>query len=87
MAAEFDVYGVLHIGCALPAAWLRRDGSDRLRLLHPDAVSPRSVGESDDGRVLAVALRRLSPGAAVRLRRAALGGLGPGTGPRSCVRI
>jgi hypothetical protein len=60
VVAEFDVYGAVYIGCALPEASLRRDGTDRLRLLHPDAISPSSVSGSDDGRMLAVALRRLS---------------------------
>lgn len=60
VVAEFDLHDPQHIGCALPASSLRRDGTDRLRLLHPDAVSPSSVGESDDGRMLAVALKRLS---------------------------
>ena len=60
VAAEFDIDEEQYIGCALPAALFRRDGTDRLLLLHPDAVSPRSLGESDDERMLAVALRRLS---------------------------
>jgi hypothetical protein len=60
VVAEFDVDEEMYIGCALPVSSLRRDGTDRLRLLHPDAVSPSSVGESDDTRLLAVALRQLS---------------------------
>jgi hypothetical protein len=60
VVAEFDLHEAQHIGCALPAASLRRDDTDRLRFLHPDALSPNSVGDGDDGRMLALALRWLS---------------------------
>jgi hypothetical protein len=58
--AEFDVHQTMTIGFTLPRATLRRDGTDRLRLIHPDAISPKRAEGQGDGRVLAVSFTHLS---------------------------
>jgi hypothetical protein len=57
--AEFDLTSTAIIGCEIPAAILRRDGTDKLRFIHPDAASP-SLHGSPDKRLLSVQLRHLS---------------------------
>lgn len=59
VAREFDFTGTLCVGCGLPMGGLRRDGTDRLRLIHPDAAQPSLLGGADQ-RVLALMLVKLS---------------------------
>jgi hypothetical protein len=59
VAGEFHFTGSLRVGCDMPTAALRRNGTDRLRLIHPDAQQPSLLG-GKDGRVLALMLRSIS---------------------------
>ena len=56
---EFDCAGSILAGCEIPADLLRGDGTDRLRLLHPDAAPPARF-QGNDRRNLAVMLRSLA---------------------------
>jgi hypothetical protein len=56
---EFDIIGTWRVGCVIPARALRRDGTDKLRLLHPDATAPRAVSDKGDSRRLSFGLIRL----------------------------
>jgi hypothetical protein len=58
LIGQFDLTGLTTIGCEIPPL-LRRDGTDKLRFLHPDAESP-SLHGSPDKRILSVQLRHLS---------------------------
>jgi hypothetical protein len=56
---EFEVVLTWRVGCVIPAGALRRDGTDRLRLLHPDAAAPSAISNHPDGRRLALGLKRM----------------------------
>lgn len=55
-AGEHDLTSTSFAGFVLPGAALRRDGTDRLRFLHPDARTPHALAGIDDRRLLSVAL-------------------------------
>jgi hypothetical protein len=59
MVAEFDFHNTLRVGCEIPAEALRRDGTDRLRFLHPDAAPPARF-RGEDKRILSVMLCELT---------------------------
>ena len=59
LIAEFDLPGALRVGCEIPGSVLRRDGTDRLRFVHPDAAAAVRFGGADK-RNMAVMLRSLS---------------------------
>jgi len=58
---EFIVGGATTVGCTVPARLLKRDGSDKLRLIHPDAQQPSALHRGNaDRRRLSLALLKLS---------------------------
>ncbi len=58
---EFVLSGATTVGCSVPARLLKRDGTDRLRLIHPDAQQPSALDPANgDRRRLSLALMRLS---------------------------
>ncbi len=59
IVAEFDFHNTFRVGCEIPAEALRRDGTDRLRFLHPDAAPPARF-RGEDKRILSVMLCELT---------------------------
>ena len=56
---EYEVTQTSYLGFRLPSGPLRRDGTDRLRLLHPDGRPPSAISDHPDRRWLSLALVRL----------------------------
>ncbi len=59
IVAQFDFPAALQVGCEIPGTVLRRDGTDKIRFLHPDAAQPSRYGVNDT-RMLSVKLRDMS---------------------------
>jgi hypothetical protein len=61
MVREFDITGETVIGCDVPASLLRQQGTNLIRLIHPDAISP-AAWEPDrkDPRRLSLSLEWLT---------------------------
>ena len=57
---EFCLDTSTTVGCVIPRNAIRRDGSDKLRLIHPDAEQPSAIGASADRRRLALCVTKIS---------------------------
>ena len=57
---EFCVDTSTTVGCLIPQTIIRRDGTDKLRLIHPDAQQPSAIGASADRRRLAICVTQIS---------------------------